>query len=73
MEASIKVLRFADLKAAGLVTNWPQLKRLVQNYGFPPGYLLTPACRVWDYDGVEHWKRSRRDAAERRPLPVEAA
>jgi hypothetical protein len=73
MEQSLKVLRFADLKEAGIVTNWPQLKRLVDTHGFPPGYLLSPACRVWDYDAIEAWKRGRREAADRRPMSIEAA
>jgi hypothetical protein len=61
--APVKVLRFADLKAAQIVTNWPQLRRLVDNYNFPPGYLLTPGCRVWDTPVVEQWLQSRRDAS----------
>jgi hypothetical protein len=70
---TLKVLRFADLKAAGIVTNWPQLRRLVDNHGFPRGYLLTPGCRVWDVEAVEGWKQSRREAAERAATATEAA
>lgn len=61
----IKLLRFADLKEAKVVTSWPQLRRLVDNHGFPPGYLLSPACRVWDADRVENWLQSRREASAR--------
>ena len=42
-----RLLRFADLREAGIVTNWPQLKRLVDNGGFPPGFMLSPAIRVF--------------------------
>ena len=69
---TLKVLRFADLKAAGIVTNWPQLKRLVDSRGFPGGYLLSPGCRVWDPDQVQAWLQTRREAsAHRSPAPVE--
>lgn len=64
-EPQTKLLRFADLKAANIVTNWPQLKRLVDNHGFPPGYLLSPAVRVWDAPAVETWLDARRSAAGR--------
>lgn len=60
---NIKLLRFADLKAANIVTNWPQLKRLVEGAGFPPGFLLSPGCRVWDADEIERWLNGRREAA----------
>lgn len=59
----LKLLRFADLKAAQVVTSWPQLKRLVDNYAFPRGYLLSPAVRVWDASEVEDWLDRRRQAS----------
>jgi predicted DNA-binding transcriptional regulator AlpA len=62
--ASIQLLRFSDLKAAKLVTNWPQLKRLVTQQGFPEGYLISAHTRVWDAAAVEQWLDSRR-----RPSP----
>ncbi len=55
-----KLLRFADLKSANIVTNWPQLRRLIDGSGFPPGFLLTPACRVWDNREIEAWVDKRR-------------
>lgn len=63
MDDAKKLLRFADLKARGVVTSWPQLRRLVDNYAFPPGYLLSPAVRVWDAEAVDIWLDSRRAAA----------
>ena len=62
---AIKLLRFADLKAANVVTSWPQLKRLVENHGFPPGYLLSPAVRVWDAGAVDEWLEACRTASAR--------
>jgi len=62
----IKLLRFADLKQAQVVTSWPQLKRLVDNQGFPPGYLLSPAVRVWDAEQIESWLQARRNASARK-------
>lgn len=69
----IQLLRFADLKAAQVVTSWPQLKRLVDNQGFPSGYLLSPAVRVWDAAEVEAWLETRREAARLSRGQVEAA
>ena len=52
-------LRFNDLKAAGVVNNWPQLKLLVQTENFPPGRLLSPNCRVWQDGEILAWLESR--------------
>ena len=40
-------LRFRDLKARGIVNNWPTLKRWVADLGFPSGRYLGPGTRVW--------------------------
>jgi predicted DNA-binding transcriptional regulator AlpA len=52
-------LRFSDLKASQLVRSWPQLKRMVTEYGFPPGRMLTPNCRVWTSEEVDAYVASR--------------
>jgi predicted DNA-binding transcriptional regulator AlpA len=52
-------LRFSDLKARGIVRNWPTLGRLIKNLGFPPGVLLGANTRVWDEAKVEAWLASR--------------
>jgi predicted DNA-binding transcriptional regulator AlpA len=62
-----RLWRFADLKAAGIVRNWPQLKRMVEGAGFPRGYYLTPQARVWDVAEVEAYLKARRGAAQRKP------
>lgn len=72
-EPATQLLRFADLKARNIVTNWPQLKRLVDNHGFPAGFLLSPAVRVWDAEAVDAWLDSRRAAATRRHDAHQAA
>jgi hypothetical protein len=40
-------VRFADLRAAGIVSNWPQLYNLIDDYCFPEGVLLSPNTRAW--------------------------
>lgn len=67
-EQQIRLLRFADLKAANIVTSWPQLKRLVDGRGFPPGYLLSPGVRVWDACAIESWLDSRRKLTSHAPI-----
>lgn len=63
-----KLVRFADLKDRNIVTNWPQLRRLIDGSGFPPGFLLTPACRVWDTREIEAWVDTRRRQSPARAL-----
>jgi hypothetical protein len=52
-------VRFHDLRAAGIVSNWPQLYNLIDDYGFPAGMLLSPNCRVWDVQHVRVWLDAR--------------
>jgi hypothetical protein len=54
-----KLLRLKDLKADGVVNSWPQLKTLVEQFGFPPGRYLSAQCRVWTEDEVAKWVASR--------------
>ena len=62
-----KVLRFADLSEAGIVRNWPQLRRLIDNHQFPAGYYIA-SSRVWDADAVEAWLENRRQAAAQKEV-----
>ena len=57
----LRVMRFTDLKQAQIVTNWPQLGRLIKGHGFPPGYLISPGARVWDPGDIEAWLQTRRE------------
>jgi hypothetical protein len=53
-----ELLRFKDLERVG-ITNWVTLKRRVEKDGFPPGRLLSPACRVWTLEEVRSWFDNR--------------
>jgi hypothetical protein len=53
------VLRFRHLKDRGIVNNWPQLRRLVEDYDFPSGRYLGPNTRVWDEAEVLAWWEAR--------------
>lgn len=52
-------IRFRDLKVRGVVNSWPQLKNLIDRYGFPSGRLTSPQIRVWTEDEVAEWLASR--------------
>ncbi len=54
-----KFYRFADLKAAGIVSNRMTLSRWIRSYGFPKGILLGPNTRAYEVEAVESWLRSR--------------
>jgi predicted DNA-binding transcriptional regulator AlpA len=50
-----KLLRFKDLKDQGVVTSWPQLRRMQEHYGFPAGRLLGVNIRAWTESEVKQW------------------
>jgi hypothetical protein len=52
-------VRFHDLRAAGIVSKWPQLYNLIEDNEFPEGVLLSPNCRAWPLSDVERWLASR--------------
>ncbi|MER9588543.1 AlpA family phage regulatory protein [Mesorhizobium australicum] len=60
-----KLLRFSDLKECGIVGNWPQLRRLVDKNGFPPGRLLGENSRFWTEPEIDAWLESRPLAVKR--------
>jgi hypothetical protein len=62
-----KLLRYRDLKARGVVNNWPTLRNLIAKSGFPPGRLLGPQTRVWGRRG----RRVARVAPGCRGRPIE--
>jgi hypothetical protein len=53
------LIRFKHLKERGIVENWPQLKRLVENCRFPHGRYLGPNSRVWFEDEIDEWLDAR--------------
>jgi hypothetical protein len=61
------LLRFSDLKAAGIVGSWPMLTHRIQRDGFPPGFLLGPNSRAWHAEDVEAWLATRPTA--KKPAP----
>ena len=50
-------LRFSDLQERGLVQSWAQLRRM-EEYGFPPGKMLSPNVRIWSEDEIETYLAS---------------
>jgi hypothetical protein len=55
----VKLLRFRDLKARGVVDSWAQLRRLIDHCEFPTGKLLSPNCRTWDEQEIDAWYAAR--------------
>jgi len=53
------LLRFADLRARGIVKNWPTLQRWIENEGFPAGRLLGPNTRCWTEVEIAQWIDTR--------------
>ena len=53
------LLRFADLKARGIVNNWVTLLRWIEHEGFPTGRKLGPNTRAWTDDEISEWIAER--------------
>jgi predicted DNA-binding transcriptional regulator AlpA len=66
----MKMIRFAELKAKGVVNSRMTLMRLIDNEGFPEGVLITPNSRAWDEDLVDAWVASRPSARKRSPRSI---
>jgi predicted DNA-binding transcriptional regulator AlpA len=49
------LLRFKDLQRLGIVSSWPQLRYMQQNYSFPSGLVLGANSRAWRVSDVEQW------------------
>lgn len=54
-----KAVRFADLKAAGIINSWAALSYKIKHHGFPAGFKTGPQTRVWWLEDVEAWIKSR--------------
>ncbi|MGB8568684.1 MAG: transcriptional regulator [Pseudolabrys sp.] len=54
-----RLIRFRDLRERGIVSNWPQLRRLVDTCGFPSGRYLGPNTRAWTEAEVDKWLAAR--------------
>ena len=55
-------LRFADLKARGIVNNRVTLKRRIEKDGFPPGKRTGPNEVSWIEEEVDAWREGCPDA-----------
>ena len=53
------LLRFADLKAMGIVSNWMTLKRWIEKENFPPGIKLGANTTAFPKDQVMQWVATR--------------
>lgn len=54
-----KIIRFNDLKARGIVSNWNTLLRWIEHEGFPPGRMAAANTRIWLESEIEDWIASR--------------
>ena len=64
------VLRFIDLKRMGIVKNYPQLKNLQRDQGFPLGRWLSPNCRIWTDVEISEWITNRPIAVTNKPVKI---
>jgi predicted DNA-binding transcriptional regulator AlpA len=55
----VKLIRYNDLVARGVVASRMTLWRLIREYNFPEGKLITPNARAWDEAEVDAWIASR--------------
>jgi predicted DNA-binding transcriptional regulator AlpA len=55
----MKLLRYPDLVAMGVVNSRPTLSRMIAGQGFPPGRLISPNARAWEESEVIAWVRAR--------------
>jgi hypothetical protein len=63
-----KRLRYADLKAFGVVTNRVTLGNWIRDRGFPPGQLTGPNSRTWSEAEVQLWLERR--PTKSKPAPA---
>jgi predicted DNA-binding transcriptional regulator AlpA len=62
-----RYLRFAELRAIGLVSNRPTLDRWVKNGFFPAPLRLGPRVLIWDVEEIRALlakRATKRDAGE---------
>ncbi|MCW2285683.1 prophage regulatory protein [Rhodoblastus acidophilus] len=67
----MKILRFSDLKARGIVGNRVTLSRWIAHQNFPRGIKLSERSVGWIESEIEAWLKQR--AAMRGAGSVEAA
>ena len=57
--AVLNLLSFKDLKSKNIVTNRPQLSRLIKSGGFPPGFMISENSRRWREEDIVSWLNDR--------------
>ena len=63
-------VRYQDLVKAGIVQNRVTLARLINQDGFPTGYMIGRNTRLWALADVEAWIASRPTARKEIPSSV---
>jgi predicted DNA-binding transcriptional regulator AlpA len=61
----MRLLRYPDLVAQGIINSRMTLKRLIDNQNFPAGRLITPNSRAWTEDEVSQWIQERPTARKK--------
>jgi hypothetical protein len=57
--------RYKDLRDAGIVNSWEQLRRMIEQWGFPAGRLLSPNVRAWTPEEINTWHAARPTARKK--------
>ncbi len=55
----MKLIRYNDLVAKGVVASRMTLWRLIREHNFPEGKLIAPNARAWDEAEVDEWIAGR--------------
>jgi len=63
-------IRFRHLKERGIADSYAQLNRLIENYHFPIGKMLSPNIRSWTEQEVAEWIATR--PCDKKTLPTTA-
>jgi len=58
-KATIRYLRYPDLRARGIVSNCMTLRRWIAEHGFPAPVQLGPNSVAWEEPKVEAWLEER--------------
>ena len=68
----MRLIRYPDLVAKGIINSRMTLKRLIDLQDFPPGVLITPNARAWDEGEVDAWIAGRPSARKQSTRKVKS-
>jgi predicted DNA-binding transcriptional regulator AlpA len=68
----VKLYGPREVIAMGVAGSRPTLDRLIKNFGFPPGRLVSPNRRAWTEEEIAEWVSTRPTAKKAAP-PRKAA